>query len=244
MADFITVETRPPCGHCGGTTFKVQPDAFWTDAGLAVPAHKTEMCANRKCLISREQNNESAISIFNQPFETNELPYDHVITDPVYGDAFPDFACEGNTIAFCSPDAQYAGKWDEYLFWVKPVSTKNTTKRCSRFVEMILVRSGKKRVFNGMASENRLHWSAYKGVYDDVVEGSTIIVKDKPFAWRKPLSLMERLVLLYTNEGDTVFDPFMGTGTTGVACKRHGRKFVGYEIDADRFEIARQRIGN
>ena len=46
----------------------------------------------------------------------------------------------------------------------------------------------------------------------------------------------------YTNEGDTILDPFMGSGTTGVACVQTGRNFIGIEIDPDYFAIAERRI--
>jgi site-specific DNA-methyltransferase (adenine-specific) len=59
---------------------------------------------------------------------------------------------------------------------------------------------------------------------------------------QKPLALMEYLVKTYTNEGDTVLDNCMGSGTTGVACKNLGRKFIGIEQDSNYFEIAKNRI--
>jgi len=46
----------------------------------------------------------------------------------------------------------------------------------------------------------------------------------------------------YTNEGDTILDPFMGSGTTGVACVQTGRNFIGCEIDPTYFAIAEKRI--
>jgi len=58
----------------------------------------------------------------------------------------------------------------------------------------------------------------------------------------KPLTLMRRLVATYTAEGETVLDPFCGSGTTGVACAEIGRDFVGIELDAGYCEIARKRI--
>ena len=58
----------------------------------------------------------------------------------------------------------------------------------------------------------------------------------------KPVKLMERLVKASTNEGDTVLDFTMGSGTTGVACKHLGRNFIGIEKDAEYFEIAKKRI--
>jgi len=58
----------------------------------------------------------------------------------------------------------------------------------------------------------------------------------------KPVALVERFVTLHTAEGDTVLDPFMGSGTTGVACVRTGRRFIGIEKEPKYFEIATRRI--
>ena len=59
---------------------------------------------------------------------------------------------------------------------------------------------------------------------------------------QKPVALMEYLIKTYTNEGDTVLDFTMGSGTTGVACKNLGRNFIGIEKDAEYYEIAKKRI--
>lgn len=59
---------------------------------------------------------------------------------------------------------------------------------------------------------------------------------------QKPIALMEYLVRTYSNEGDTVLDNAMGSGTTGVACKRLGRKFVGIELDPTHYATASARI--
>lgn len=58
----------------------------------------------------------------------------------------------------------------------------------------------------------------------------------------KPVPLMEYLILTYTNKGDRVLDSCMGSGTTGVACVRTGRDFLGIEQDQKYFEIAKSRI--
>ena len=58
----------------------------------------------------------------------------------------------------------------------------------------------------------------------------------------KPLNIIENLVLNSSKEGDVILDPFMGSGTTGVACKELGRNFIGCEIDKNYFEIAKKRI--
>lgn len=59
---------------------------------------------------------------------------------------------------------------------------------------------------------------------------------------QKPVGLCEYLIRTYTNEGDTVLDNCMGSGSTGVAAARAGRRFVGIEIAKDYFEIAQRRI--
>ncbi len=53
---------------------------------------------------------------------------------------------------------------------------------------------------------------------------------------------MEYLIKTYTNEGETVLDFTMGSGTTGVACKNLNRNFIGIEMDAEYFKIAKERI--
>ena len=59
---------------------------------------------------------------------------------------------------------------------------------------------------------------------------------------QKPVALMEYLIKTYTNEGETVLDFTMGSGTTGVACMNTGRRFIGIELDAGYFQIAQSRI--
>lgn len=59
---------------------------------------------------------------------------------------------------------------------------------------------------------------------------------------QKPVALMEYLVRTYTNAGGTVLDNCMGSGTTGVACMNAGRRFIGMEMDAGYFAIAKSRI--
>lgn len=61
---------------------------------------------------------------------------------------------------------------------------------------------------------------------------------------QKPLALMEYLVKMFSKEGQTVIDPFMGSGTTGLACKNLGRKFIGIEKDEAIFNVAKKRLEN
>jgi len=73
-------------------------------------------------------------------------------------------------------------------------------------------------------------------VLDIASEGNTV------HPTQKPVALMEYLIRTYTNEGETVLDNCMGSGTTGVACINTGRNFIGIEKDAGYFAIAKARI--
>lgn len=59
---------------------------------------------------------------------------------------------------------------------------------------------------------------------------------------QKPVALLEYLIKTYTNEGDTVLDNCMGSGSTGIACINTNRRFIGIELDEKYFEIAKNRI--
>lgn len=96
-------------------------------------------------------------------------------------------------------------------------------------VFLLFHRDGRKR-WNGGGRRN---------VFRHAVNGNT---GAKPHPSTKPLALMEELVDLFTEPGELVCDPYAGSGTTGVACRMLGRRFVGWEEDARMAEIARRRI--
>ena len=58
----------------------------------------------------------------------------------------------------------------------------------------------------------------------------------------KPLELIDRLVRNSSKENDLIFDPFMGSGTTGMSALKHNRKFIGVELDKEYFEISKNRL--
>ena len=62
------------------------------------------------------------------------------------------------------------------------------------------------------------------------------------YATQKPVKLLERIVKLYSNEGDVILDPTMGSGSTGVACKNLNREFIGIELTEKYFEVAKNRL--
>ena len=76
----------------------------------------------------------------------------------------------------------------------------------------------------------------------NLIEFSGVNSKERQHPTQKPVSLLEYLVKTYTNEGETVLDNCMGSGSTGVACMNTGRRFIGIEADVAYYAIAEKRI--
>ena len=91
------------------------------------------------------------------------------------------------------------------------------------------------RVLSVVSERNYQLW--FRQIWTDVTGAST---KDHPAPF--PLELAERLVRMFSFVGDTVLDPFMGTGTTNLAAARWGRNSIGLEIDPHYFAMARDRV--
>lgn len=76
----------------------------------------------------------------------------------------------------------------------------------------------------------------------NLIEFDGVSGKERQHPTQKPVPLLEYLIKTYTNEGETVLDNCMGSGSTGVACLNTGRKFIGIELDKEYFNIAENRI--
>ncbi len=87
---------------------------------------------------------------------------------------------------------------------------------------------------NGVIKSDRIHFTGGSAKIDHMEGGG--------HTCPKPLTFVQRLLSRFSLEGETVADPFMGSGTTGVACANLGRSFIGIEIDPGYFDIACRRI--
>lgn len=91
------------------------------------------------------------------------------------------------------------------------------------------------RVLSVISADNHAKW--FQQIWTGVTGAST---RDHPAPY--PLELAERLIRMFSFVGDTILDPFLGTGTTSVAAAKWGRNSIGFEIDRDYHEYARQRL--
>lgn len=100
--------------------------------------------------------------------------------------------------------------------------------------------TGKKsETTNNVWVENKTYTHLYP---KNIIEFSNASQKGKSHPTQKPVALLEYLINTYTNEGETVLDFTMGSGSTGVACVNTNRNFIGIELDENYFNIAKQRI--
>ncbi len=173
---------------------------------------------------------------------------DAVVTDPPYG--------TGERLRVNGKFADTRQSWDEWRTdWMSHIESLPCAIFCPmkqlsnalRFAPRLLAWCSK----NPIARKGR---SPRYGIQPIVARGpfpanygldwfehhSNIQTIDHPH--EKPVKVMQWLVGVVSNPGDTILDPFMGSGTTGVACVLTGRSFIGIEIDPGYFAIAEKRI--
>lgn len=151
--------------------------------------------------------------------------------------------CAGWLIAFCQTeqmagwrdDIEAAGlKYKAPMVWIKPDATPklNGQGPAIGYESMVTAWCGK-----GYAKWNG---GGKRGVFTYPTNGGDRV--PGRHMTEKPARLMQELVTLFSNPGDVILDPFAGSGTTGVACVRTGRRFIGVELIEKHFWSACERI--
>lgn len=150
--------------------------------------------------------------------------------------------CDGWLLAFCTPEGiapwrdaiEMAGAhYKRACFWYKPDSAPQFNGQGPAMAVEPFVTAwcgSGVSVWNGGGRRN---------LFQAMTNNSD---REGTHPTEKPDALMRELISLFTNPGDLILDPFMGSGTTGVAAVKLGRRFIGIEKDPRYFEIARQRL--
>lgn len=157
-------------------------------------------------------------------------------------------------------------KYDWYWKKERPTNIFQVKRRPAKYCEIISVFYKKQCTYNGtkIASSGKIVKNNPKGTHsittalnqikvtpyqDDGTRYQCEILNFKRdvqtcrlHPTQKPIALLEYLIKTYTNEGDTLLDNCMGSGSTGVACINTNRKFIGIELDEGYFDIAKKRI--
>lgn len=120
------------------------------------------------------------------------------------------------------------------LVWCKTNCVPATNNSWLPNIEYCLVfkEKGSKRYNDGYELKSKWYISSTNKEDKDLYDHPTI----------KPLDLVKKHILHSTNENDVVLDCFLGSGTTAVACKETGRQYIGFEINKQFYEIAKDRL--
>lgn len=226
-------------GNCElylGDCLQVLPEIGNIDHCITDPPYEAEAHNKGRRLRGKQKNNKRTVEMSALEFEpiTDELR--KISSELIVQINWGWF------LAFCQAEAVFnwrkameaAGAiWKRSAIWVKPDGTPQFTgDRPGMGYESIAI---------SWCGEGRSKWNGggKHGVFTYPNREDNF---PKLHQTQKPISLMQELLHLFTNREETVLDPFMGSGTTGVACAKMGRKFMGIEIEPKYFDIACKRI--
>ena len=166
---------------------------------------------------------------------------DLIIVDSPYQEGFSNrfftfkykLVDNGQMLWFTQPTELYdmPERPKQILIWKEPMSPKPKYRRYKEFLDFICWYAYGEYTFNNLL------WNLMSSVFEDF-----IIRSERLHKWEKPLSMIEKLILIHTNENDIVLDPFLGSGTTAEACMKWNRNFIGIDISEEYCEIARKRV--
>ena len=141
--------------------------------------------------------------------------------------------CNCDKVDFFKKELENAGfKIKNMIIWVKNNWTAGDLKaQFGKQYEIIFLVNKGRKYFNGKR-------------ITDVWMFDRISGKKQLHQNQKPVDLLKQCILKHSDENDIIFDGFMGSGSTGVACIETNRKFIGVELDKKYFEIAKERIEN
>ncbi len=171
-----------------------------------------------------------------------------VVTDPPYG--LGDWNNRGSNAA--RPfDSDKTQEWDKPISFEHIVAIRGISNHQilwgGNYYSDFLPRTKQMLVWNKMIrgmhfNDCELAWCSGWRAASRMFDYSPSSMEQKQHQTQKPIALMKWCINFLPDDERTILDPFMGSGTTGVACVKLGRKFIGIEIDPGYFDIAVKRV--
>ncbi len=203
-------------------------DRVWTHCFRAlVPGGRLVCVVGDVCLSRRKNNGRHTVVPLHAAIQERcrVLGYDNLATIIWYKIANANYEVPGNLAGFLGkpyePNAVVKNDIEFILMQRKPGGYRSPTQP--------------ERVLSVISADNYQKW--FKQIWQDITGAST---RSHPAPY--PPELAERIVRMFSFVGDTVLDPFMGTGTTNLAAARWGRNSIGVEVDPTYFQMARTRL--
>jgi len=231
----IVTETQiGSCRLIHGDCLSVMPSLDVVDHIITDPPYEEIMHANFSGLKKLRNDGEGR--------EVNDLGFSSI--DSIRDQVSHEFRnlSKGWVMAFCTSEG--VAKWRDAIeatgmkykracVWVKPDAAPQFNGQGPALGHEMLVTA-----WNGKG-HSKWNGGGKRGVFSHNTNQPD---RDGTHPTEKPLPLMMELLHLFTNEGDTILDPFMGSGTTGLACMKLGRRFIGIEKDDKFYDLAVRRI--
>jgi site-specific DNA-methyltransferase (adenine-specific) len=221
---------------------------------------------NEDCLIGMKRIPDKSIDciVCDLPYGTTKIKWDSLIPLDALWNEY-ERICKGAVILFSAQPFttilinSNIKKYKYTIYWKKNVKSNfiNADSQPLRQIEEINVFY--KHTYNpqGLVEVNKIskrgsHAKQYMNNFNNMWKQKFTnypsnflefsLDKDKFHPTQKPVALIEYLIKTYTNEGDTVLDNCMGSGTTAIACLNIKRKFIGFELNQNYYDIANERI--
>jgi DNA modification methylase len=203
-------------------------DKVWAHAfRMLVPGGRLVCVVGDVCLSRRQNNGRHTVVPLHSSIQEHarDIGFDNLAPIIWHKIANAVYEVEGNGGGFLG----------------KPYEPNAVVKNDIEFILMLRKPGGYRRpsvvarVLSVISAENHRQW--FQQIWEGVTGAST---KDHPAPY--PLELADRLVRMFSFVGDTVLDPFMGSGTTNLAAARWGRSSLGVEVDPEYFAMAKARL--
>ena len=219
-----------------GDNYSVLPTLGGIDHVITDPPYEAEAHTKGRRLLGEQRNGERTVVYgaldFASITESERLQVSAMLVD----------LSTGWLLTFCQAEAVYwwrnaheqrGARYKRAMVWIKPDGAPQFTgDRPGMGYESIVA---------SWCGKGRSSWNGggRHGVFTHAQRDNN---NPKEHMTQKPIALMDELVTLFSDRGQTVLDAYMGSGTTGVSCIRLGRRFIGIERDPRHFEVACRRI--